>query len=148
MSKESHILAANVDQALLFVTLSQPQTPNEFVDRFLVTAKAYGVPVVLVVNKIDLLGEEDAVMKAMKAVENVEVASVANVGGEYKVVLKVSSGADVREAVFRSVCANSLVLLEMANGVKSAEELLMALHSERVAHRVEAKEEQGNESNL
>ena len=61
LSKESHILAANVDQALLFVTLSQPQTPNEFVDRFLVTAKAYGVPVVLVVNKIDLLGEEDSV---------------------------------------------------------------------------------------
>lgn len=60
LSKESHILAANVDQALLFVTLSQPQTPNEFVDRFLVTAKAYGVPVVLVVNKIDLLGEEDS----------------------------------------------------------------------------------------
>lgn len=55
LSKESHILAANIDQVLLFVTLSQPQTPNEFVDRFLVTAMAYAVPVVMVVNKIDLL---------------------------------------------------------------------------------------------
>lgn len=63
LSKESHILAANLDQVFLFVTLAQPETPNEFVDRFLVTAKAYDVPVVLVVNKVDLLPEDDEYLK-------------------------------------------------------------------------------------
>ncbi len=58
LSKESHILAANIDQVFLFVTLAQPETPNEFVDRFLVTAKAYGVPVVMVINKVDLLQDD------------------------------------------------------------------------------------------
>lgn len=59
LSKESHILAANIDQVFLFVTLAQPETPTEFVDRFLVTAKAYDVPVVIVVNKVDLLPTDD-----------------------------------------------------------------------------------------
>ena len=48
LSKESHIIAANVDQALLLVTLSEPVTAPEFVDRFLVTCEAYKVPVTLV----------------------------------------------------------------------------------------------------
>ena len=59
LSKESHILAANIDRVFLFVTLAQPETPNEFVDRFLVTAKAYDVPVVIVVNKVDVLENEE-----------------------------------------------------------------------------------------
>jgi ribosome biogenesis GTPase len=59
LSKESHILAANVDLVFLFVTLSNPETPTEFVDRFLVSAKAYDVPVVLVINKVDLLPDDD-----------------------------------------------------------------------------------------
>lgn len=63
LSKESHVLAANLDQVFLFVTLAQPETPTEFVDRFLVTAKAYGVPVVLVVNKVDLLPENDGYLQ-------------------------------------------------------------------------------------
>lgn len=54
LSKYSHVLAANLDQALLLVTLSWPETALEFVDRFLVTAQAYGVPVTLVFNKTDL----------------------------------------------------------------------------------------------
>lgn len=59
LSKESHILAANVDEVFLFVTLYDPETPTEFVDRFLVSAKAYDVPVVLVINKVDLLPHDD-----------------------------------------------------------------------------------------
>lgn len=64
LSKESHILAANIDRVFLFVTLEQPQTPNEFVDRFLVTAKAYGVPVVMVLNKVDLLADQADYLQA------------------------------------------------------------------------------------
>ena len=59
LSKESHILAANVDQALLIVTVNHPQTNLIFIDRFLATAEAYRVPVKLVFNKIDLYDEND-----------------------------------------------------------------------------------------
>jgi ribosome biogenesis GTPase len=55
LSKEAHILAANVDQAFLMITLSMPKTPLEFADRFLLAAEAYHIPVILLINKIDLL---------------------------------------------------------------------------------------------
>ena len=54
LSKESHIIAANIDQALLVVTLFSPETALEFVDRFLVTCEAYKVPVTILLAKIDL----------------------------------------------------------------------------------------------
>ncbi len=55
LSKQSHIIAANVDQAFLVVTVDFPQTSTTFIDRFLASAEAYRVPVVLVFNKTDLL---------------------------------------------------------------------------------------------
>ena len=58
LSKQSHILAANVDQALLIVTVANPLTSTTFIDRFLASAEAYRVPVVLVFNKSDLLDAE------------------------------------------------------------------------------------------
>lgn len=58
LSKESHIIAANVDRALLIVTLHSPSTPREFVDRFLVTCEAYKVPVTIVIGKADTLEGE------------------------------------------------------------------------------------------
>ena len=58
LSKESHIIAANVDQAMLVVTLAHPTTSTTFIDRFLATATAYNVPALIVINKIDLLDEE------------------------------------------------------------------------------------------
>ena len=59
LSKQAHILAANLDQVCLVVTLFHPTTSTTFIDRFLATAEAYRVPAVLVINKIDLL-EDDA----------------------------------------------------------------------------------------
>lgn len=61
LSKQSHIIAANVDQAFLVVTVERPQTSTTFIDRFLATAEAYSVPVVLVFNKTDLL--DDGLMR-------------------------------------------------------------------------------------
>ena len=58
LSKQSHILAANVDQALLVVTVVNPQTSTTFIDRFLASAEAYRVPVILVFNKTDLLDDD------------------------------------------------------------------------------------------
>ena len=59
LSKQSHIIAANVDQAFLVVTVKHPQTSTTFIDRFLASAEAYRVPVILVFNKTDLLDEEE-----------------------------------------------------------------------------------------
>ena len=59
LSKQSHILATNVDQALLVVTVNYPQTSTTFIDRFLASAEAYRVPVILVFNKRDILSEEE-----------------------------------------------------------------------------------------
>ena len=58
LSKESHIIAANVDQALLMASLRSPETPTEFVDRFLVTCEAYKVPVTIRLSKLDLQDAE------------------------------------------------------------------------------------------
>lgn len=59
LSKEAHIIAANVDQAVLVVTLAHPATSTTFIDRFLATAEAYAVPALLAFNKIDLLTDAD-----------------------------------------------------------------------------------------
>lgn len=59
LSKQSHILAANVDQAVLVVTINYPETSTTFIDRFLASAEAYSVPVILVFNKRDLLSAEE-----------------------------------------------------------------------------------------
>ena len=65
LSKESHILAANLDCAGLVATLRDPQTPTTFIDRFLATAEAYSVPAILILNKIDLWDEEDRELGGM-----------------------------------------------------------------------------------
>ena len=62
LSKESHIIASNVDQAILVVTVNHPETSTVFIDRFLASAEAYNVPAVLVFNKLDLYDEEDKML--------------------------------------------------------------------------------------
>lgn len=59
LSKESHILAANIDQAFLVVTLRDPEVLLTFIDRFLATAEAYRVPASIILNKCDLWDEDD-----------------------------------------------------------------------------------------
>ena len=59
LSKQSHILACNLDRVLLVVTLRHPETSTVFIDRFLATAEAYRVPVVVCFNKCDLLSKEE-----------------------------------------------------------------------------------------
>jgi len=58
LSKQAQIIGANLDQAVLVVTLASPPTSLGFIDRFLVTAEAYGIPAALVFNKLDLFSEE------------------------------------------------------------------------------------------
>jgi ribosome biogenesis GTPase len=59
LSKQSQIIAANIDQAFLMVTIILPETPVEFIDRFLATAEAYRIPARIIFNKTDLYGPEE-----------------------------------------------------------------------------------------
>lgn len=59
LSKASHVIAANVDQALLVTTIRHPETTTVFIDRFLASAEAYGIPTVVAFNKTDLCGADD-----------------------------------------------------------------------------------------
>lgn len=66
LSKQSHIIAANVDQAFLIVTVDYPQTLTTFIDRFLASAEAYNVPVTIIFNKVDLFkGDEERYLDMM-----------------------------------------------------------------------------------
>lgn len=65
LSKESHIIAANIDQAFLIVTINYPETTTTFIDRFLVSAEAYQISCHIIFNKIDLYNEEE--MKLMNS---------------------------------------------------------------------------------
>ena len=83
LSKESHIIAANLDRALLLVTLRSPATPTEFVDRFLVTCEAYKVPVVIVLAKRDLQEDEEvAAFRSIYEAAGYEVVEVSAATGE------------------------------------------------------------------
>ena len=109
LSKESHILAANIDQVFLVVTIKKPETPFEFIDRFLLTANAYHIPVVIVLNKVDILDEDEmALAKAIKALyEN-------NLG--YKVVFSSTvTGVGVHEV--KSMLNGKLSLFSGNSGV-------------------------------
>lgn len=87
LSKESHILAANLDLAALVMSLRDPETPTTFVDRFLATAEAYSVPAMLIFNKSDIWDEDDRELaEGLKILYNsigyevMEVSSVTSEG--------------------------------------------------------------------
>ena len=73
LSKQSHIIATNIDRCFLVVTIRQPETPLQFIDRFLASAEAYRIPVTIVFNKIDLIDPEwqdylDAVIRLYETI--------------------------------------------------------------------------------
>lgn len=65
LSKQSHIIAANVDMCFLIVTLAQPETSLTFIDRFLASAEAYRIPVTLIFNKVDLMVQDTSYLDAV-----------------------------------------------------------------------------------
>lgn len=65
LSKQSHIIAANVDMCFLIVTVTQPETSLTFIDRFLASAQAYRIPVTLVFNKVDVVGDFSSYLDAV-----------------------------------------------------------------------------------
>ena len=73
LSSESHILAANIDQAIIIVTLAKPRTSTGFIDRFLITAEAHHIPAIIIFNKIDLY--DDDKMQALDDFKNMYEAA-------------------------------------------------------------------------
>lgn len=69
LSKHSQILAANIDQVFLMITIILPETPVEFIDRFLITAEAYRIPAKIIINKTDLYG--DAELEKLEIIESI-----------------------------------------------------------------------------
>ena len=59
LSRHSQVIAANIDQAFLMITIKMPETPIEFIDRFLITSEAYNIPAIILINKIDLYQSEE-----------------------------------------------------------------------------------------
>ena len=86
LSKESHILAANLDLAALVVSLREPSTPTTFIDRILATAEAYGIPAMLILNKADIWDADDRElaegMKILYSSIGYQVAEVSARKGE------------------------------------------------------------------
>lgn len=71
LSKQSHILAANVDQAFLIVTLAFPRTSAGFIDRFLLTAEAYHIPTCIIFNKMDLFEDDPKLLNELDQFINI-----------------------------------------------------------------------------
>ena len=108
LSKQSHIIAANVDQALLVVTVNYPQTSTTFIDRFLASAEAYRVPVILVFNKTDLLSADEAHYQQML------ITLYQTVGYECRVI-SAETGEGVDE--LKTLLPGKITLLSGNSGV-------------------------------
>lgn len=108
LSKQSHIIAANVDQAFLVVTVAHPETATTFIDRFLASAEAYSVPVVLVFNKTDLLSDEE------RRYQNLMVRLYETVGYECR---QVSAATGEGTDDLRTLLGDRVTLLSGNSGV-------------------------------
>ncbi len=108
LSKQSHILAANIDQALLMVTVNYPQTSTTFIDRFLASAEAYQVPVTLVFNKGDILSEEELHYQQM-------MCSLYDTVGYRCVQLSAATGEGVEQ--LQDIVAGKISLISGNSGV-------------------------------
>ena len=108
LSKQSHILAANLDQAFLIVTVARPETSTTFIDRFLASAEAYRVPVVLLFNKTDLLDSD------LLRYQQMMVSLYENIGYECRQI-SAQEGNGVEE--LRPLMKNKVTLLSGNSGV-------------------------------
>lgn len=108
LSKKTHIIASNIDRAFLIVTLENPRTSSGFIDRFLVTAEAYHIPVSIVINKMDLYDE-----KLLKEAEELSEL-YKHIGYE---VIAVSAIRGDNIALLRSKLTNKVSLFSGHSGV-------------------------------
>lgn len=110
LSKQSHILAANMDQALLVVTLAFPRTSAGFIDRFLLTAEAYHIPTKIIFNKVDLFLKDEKRMKEL----NDFIAVYEKIGYS---CYKVSATENVDIEILRNLTKGKTTLVSGHSGV-------------------------------
>ncbi|MES5005166.1 ribosome small subunit-dependent GTPase A [Prevotella disiens] len=112
LSKQSHIIAANLDQAFLIVTINYPETSTTFIDRFLAGAEAYRVPVVLVFNKYDMLNEDE------RRYQEAVIRLYKNIGYEC-VTVQATAEKDSEESIekLRPLLAGKVTLMSGNSGV-------------------------------
>ena len=108
LSKQTHIIAANMDQAILLVTLKSPKTLPGFIDRFLATAQAYSIPAVVVFNKVDIYGEDE--------LAELEYYEVVYQQAHYK-TLRTSAQNDLNIKAFGELLAGKVSLISGLSGV-------------------------------
>lgn len=119
LSRQSHIIASNLDTAFLVVTLDFPETKTAFIDRFLVTCEAYRVPVKIILNKCDLISEEyTGYLEAFK--------KIYNEAGYEVVEISALTGHNVE--IVRDLCKGRISLFSGQSGVGKSS-LINALDS-------------------
>ncbi|MCI1720068.1 MAG: ribosome small subunit-dependent GTPase A [Bacteroidales bacterium] len=124
LSRQNHVIAANLDKVFLTVTMADPQVKPQFVDRFLVTCEAYGVPVTILINKADIyLQNGEAVgSKKIEPEERKKIKAIAENfkaiynGAGYE-VLEVSAITGLNINILEEECKNRVVLFSGQSGV-------------------------------
>lgn len=111
LSKHTHVVAANLDRAFLVVTVAAPETSTGFIDRFLVTAEAYGVPTTLVFNKCDLCLTDDA------AFDRLEYLRAVYEQAGYPCINTSAATGDGIDALKVALAASGINLLSGHSGV-------------------------------
>lgn len=139
LSKESHILAANIDRVALIVTLTHPETSLTFVDRYLATAEAYRVPASLIFNKVDLLegGAENETLAELRALYEglgytTYAISAKDAGTLAEVRAELSEGTTLlsgNSGVGKSTLLNSLLGEERAKTAEISTSHLQGQHT-------------------
>ena len=108
LSRQSHVIAANIDMAFLIVTVDFPEVKLPFVDRFLVTCEAYNVPVTIILNKLDLY--DDSAMQMVEAFEDIYK------GAGYQVI-RSSVETSLGLEQLKELCKDKVVLFSGQSGV-------------------------------
>ena len=108
LSHHKHVIAANLDQALLLVTLARPRTSYGFIDRFLVTAEAYRVPVIIAFNKVDSYTEEELDLLA-------EYEDAYHLAGYRTIITSALKGTGIEEV--KAALAGKVTLVAGHSGV-------------------------------
>ena len=149
LSKQSQILAANVDQALLVVTVNYPQTSTTFIDRFLAGAEAYRVPVILVFNKRDILSEEELHYEQMMCTlyetigyQCVEISAAKGEGVErlYPLIKNKVSLLSGNSGVGKSTLINQLIPDASLRTAEISEAHNSGMHTTTFSEMIEIKE--------
>ncbi len=134
LSKQTHIIAANIDVAFLLVTLNNPPTFTTFIDRFLVTAEAYHIKVVILFNKIDVYNEEETLeIKFLAALyRNIDYECVGISAETGKNVDKVKALMKDKTAMFsgHSGVGKSTLVNALQNGLNLKTAIISEQHKQ------------------